>query len=142
MTIKTFKGQLADGGQDQIYLAGGDGSTGYRVVKFQAMGTSEDEDYESTLQLFSARQDAVTAAVDFRLDQLIGAILYGDDNAVGITSVQTIIFDNAVFNQDMFVTFKSATSSANMNYYIELEEVRMSDAEAANVNFVAALTHT
>ena len=47
MTIKTFRGLLADGGQDTIVLHTNDGSTGYRIVKFQLMpdapGTVEHE---------------------------------------------------------------------------------------------------
>ena len=35
--IKTFRGQIADGGQDTILLHTNDGSAGYRIVKFQIM---------------------------------------------------------------------------------------------------------
>jgi len=35
--IKTFRGMMVDGAQDTIVLHTNDGSTGYRIVKFQIM---------------------------------------------------------------------------------------------------------
>ena len=35
MTIKSFKGKLANGGQNTIVLHTNDGTTGYKIVKFE-----------------------------------------------------------------------------------------------------------
>jgi len=145
MTIKTFKGQLADGGQDQIYLAGGDGSTGFRIAKFQIMS---QEPYgggsgEHCVKIYKTFQASIDGVVNFDDDKLIGVAIInnsvgGYDNA----SVPVIIFDKEVINQDIYITHNEGQAAQACNYYLELEEVRMSDAEAANVNFVAALVHT
>ena len=38
MVVKTFRGLLADGGQDHIRLQTIKGKVGYRIVKYQLMG--------------------------------------------------------------------------------------------------------
>ena len=143
MTIKTFKGILDDGDQDQIYLAGGDGSIGYRIVKFQCMQDGFG-DSEMVLKIFKVKQTApFSASIDFSDDNLLGATMVsGDAAAEHYPEDVTVIFDKEVINQDIFITAAASSSADNINYYLELEEVRMSDAEAANVNFVAALVHT
>jgi len=132
--IKTFRGKIVKGGQDTIVLHTNDGSTGYRIVKFQAMGTTEDENYESTLQVWSVPTTATTN-VDFSNNELLAAILYGDNNQAGYAAFQTVIFDKMIFNQDIYVTFESASSSADMNYYLELEQIKLDLSE----NTVATL---
>ena len=105
------------------------GTIGYRIVKFQVMGTSEDENYESTVQVWTIPTTA-TIAVDFSDQTLLAAILYGDSNAAGTTGTQTVIFDNRTVNQDIYVTFESASASADMNYYLELEQVKLTTNES------------
>jgi len=144
--IKTFKALLADGGQDKIYLAGGDSTKGYRIVKLQ--GITNDPGIagrEHVLKIYKVPQTSVTGTIDFNDDALIGTIFVTNrDDA--LSTHEVVIFDTEVINQDIYVThFEAASSPAaggSCNYYIELEEVTMSDAEAANVNFVAALLHT
>jgi hypothetical protein len=128
--IKSFRGRLAKGGQDHIRLKTNKGDVGYKIVKFQAMGTTEDENYESTLQVWSVPTTATTN-VDFSNQELLAAILYGDNNQAGYAAFQTVIFDNMVFNQDIYVTFESAAASADMNYYLELEQIMLNENESA-----------
>jgi len=127
--IKTFRGRLAKGAQDRIRLTTMKGKVGYRIVKFQVMGTSEDENYESTVQIWSGSNTGAYQ-VDFTNQELLAAILYGDSNAAGTISGQTVIFDNKIFNQDIYVTFESASTSADINYYIELEVIELSELGA------------
>ena len=145
MTIKTFRGKLENEEQDRIYLAGGDGSTGYRIVKFEVMGPDGSENIESVVQIFKTDQAATGApfAIDFSNQQLLGAAVITQSASSQIyPNDVSIIFDKEVINQDIYITCKGVDYTAAVNYYLELEEVRMSDAEAANVNFVAALVHT
>lgn len=136
MPIKTFRGLIADGDQDTIVLHTNDGSMGYRIVKFQAMGINEDQAYESTLQIFKVDQTgSITTDVDFSKNTLLGAILYNDTTSAGTALTRTVIFDNEIFNQDIYITFKSISSSSAMNYYIELEQVKLDLSE----NTVATL---
>ena len=37
--IKSFRGKLADGGQDTIRLGTNKGLTGYRIIKFQVIAS-------------------------------------------------------------------------------------------------------
>ena len=47
--IKSYKGLLADGGQDTIPLHTNDGKTGYKVIKFEIFpGSPGSEHYEAT----------------------------------------------------------------------------------------------
>jgi hypothetical protein len=126
MPIKTFRGKIAKGDSDTIALRTNNGSTGYRIVKFQVMGVSEDENYESAIQIWSIPTTAVLN-VDFSDQTLLGAILYSDSKSLGYVNSQTVIFDNVIFNQDIYVTFESATggTDADMNYYIELEQIKL-----------------
>jgi len=143
--IKSFKALLADGGQDQIYLAGGDSTKGYRISKFQIMNELpfQYDNSEHCVKIYKTLQASVDGAVNFNDDNLIGvAIINNSTSGYQSPSIPVIIFDKEVINQDIYITHLDGQGNQDCNYYLELEEVTMSDAEAANVNFVAALTHT
>jgi hypothetical protein len=54
------------------------------------------------------------------------AVAYYEDNATaGQTGKDTIIFDNEVFNQDIYVTYKDNSNETEANYYIELEQMKL-----------------
>ena len=132
--IKTFRGLLADGGQDQIRLSTIKGKVGYKIVKFQAFpklpGTS---DWESTLQIFKTEQSSVstsTATVDFTDSDLLAAIYYPESTSITYAGMPTVVFDSEIFNQDIYVTHTETTGSAAMNYYLELEVIPLDDAGA------------
>jgi len=136
--IKTFRGQIATNTTDTIVLHTNNGSTGYRIVKFQVIPIiPENVNEENTMQIFSVKANAVIAAgngeIDFS-DQTLLAVSYYS-SAVGTAAApedMTVIFDNAIFNQDIYVGSKS---SANMNYYLELEQISLD----LNENTVATL---
>ena len=142
--IKTFKGLLADGGEDKIYLTGGESSKGYRIVKFQLLPYDVmTEDYEGVATIHKTSQASAPAVVNFTDDSLLAAGYWNSSSSSNIYPDDlTVTFDREVINQDIFINWEDTKSNSGMNYYLELEEVRMSDAEAANVNFVAALVHT
>jgi len=134
MPIKTYRGLLADGGQDQVSLHTNNGLIGYRIKKFNGIsnlpGTA---DAESTLMIWKVEQDTVSttvATVDFS-DQTLLAVLYYVDEASDTTGpVDSIIFDNEIFNQDIFVTHTATSGAVGMNYYIELEQIKLDLAES------------
>jgi len=126
--IKTYRGRLADGGQDKIRLKTNKGEIGYRIVKFEIMGVTENENYEASVKIFSLFQSAVTTTVDFTDGDLLAAALYHDYSTATIPSNQTIIFDNVIFNQDIYVTYAEVTGSGPvLNYYIELEQLKLNE---------------
>ena len=142
--MKTFRGKLAEGNQDKIHLAGGDESNGYRIKSFKIIS---DEPMaaavEAVVKIYSISQASATAGVDFSDDTIIGVATYSETDSLNYPLTQIIIFDHEVFNQDIFVTYKSASSSsASMNYYLELEQIEMPKGEQAVVNFKAALLHS
>ena len=139
MPIKSFRGKLADGGQETIALHTTDGSTGYRIVKFQiipyAPGTT---DTENVVKIYKVEQSSVgtsTATINFS-DQTLLAAAWSLNDASGQQGETTIIFDQEVFNQDIYITYTDQRSSnTKCNYYIELETVKLD----LNENTVATL---
>ena len=137
MPVKSFRGKIAKGTQDTISLHTNNGSTGYRIKKFQVMGITENETYEATIQIFSISQatTAITTSVDFSDQTLLGAAFYLDSGSSSVSGQQTVIFDNVTFNQDIYVTYEAIAAASDMNYYIELEVVKLDLSE----NTVATL---
>ena len=131
--IKTFRGLLADGGQNKIRLTTMKGKIGYRIVKFQIFpGDPGTQHYEATIKIYKIFQSTVDNTVDFSDGNLLGAAYYQDDNAKHYSSSTEIIFDVEIFNQDIFVTYIGTDSAISpMNYYIEIETMPLSDNAAA-----------
>jgi hypothetical protein len=136
MPIKTFRGLIADGGQDTIVLHTNTGSTGYRIVRFEMFHTQPGEQHaEHTIKIFSVQQTAVSNDIDFSDQTLLGAgyLLENADNAYPVST--RVIFDKMVFNQDIYLTHEDTVGSLGCNYYIELEQVKLD----LNENTVATL---
>jgi len=133
--IISYRGLLADGGQDTIPLHTNDGKTGYKVVKFQLFPNQPGHtvNYESVIQIFKVKQTTVPvsgAIVDFGNLTLLGAAYYQDNNNDAYPSSLDIIFDNEVVNQDIYVTNTDNSAAGSMNYYIELEQVDLTEDQA------------
>jgi len=133
--IKTYRGLLADGGQDRIRLQTIKGKVGYKIIKFEGIpnlpGTT---DYESTLQIWKTFQSSIsttTATVNFTDSDLLGA--FYDASTASLTYASNgrrVIFDNEVFNQDIYITHTNNANAYAFNYYIELEVIPLDDAGA------------
>jgi hypothetical protein len=136
MTIKTFRGLIAADGTDTIVLHTNDGSTGYRIVKFQGISnTPGDGNTEAILKIHKIAPTGLpTATVDFSDNTLLG-VNYTSQNASSQVTSETIIFDSEVFNQDIYITHYARTGSVAANYYIELEQIKLDLSE----NTVATL---
>jgi len=132
MTIKSFRGSLADGAQEEINLRTNDGKTGYRIVKFQLMHNEPGQhSAEHTVKIYSEKQTTtIDNAIDFSDHSLLAAgyILDNPDNAYPVGNV--IIFDNVTFNQNIFVTHEDTVGSRLVNYYLELEQIKLNDNES------------
>tara|TARA_R100001530_G_C4308427_1_gene152366 strand:- start:1 stop:444 length:444 start_codon:yes stop_codon:yes gene_type:complete len=134
--IKTFRGLLADGQQLRIKLSTNNGMIGYTVKKFQIFpnlpGTA---DIESTCMIFKFKRDSVstaTATVNFD-DPTLLAVAYMAEGAAadeGQVSLDTVVFDNVVFNQDIYITHTATKVSESCNFYIELEQMKLDLNEA------------
>jgi hypothetical protein len=124
--IKTFRGLMVDGAQDTIALHTNDGSTGYRIVKFQIMAnTPGAATYEFVVKIYKTSQTTIDGVVDFSDQKLLGvAYLEGNNNDAYIDGLQ-IIFDKEIFNQDIYITNTDVAVGEAVNYYIELEQVKL-----------------
>ena len=129
--IKTYRGILADDGQDRIRLSTIKGKVGYKIVKFQAIanlpGTTAQE---SIIKIYKTSQSTINATVDFTDSDLLGVVLWQLSNNINYPQSETIIFDNETFNQDIYLTHTDTESAQNCNYYLELEVIPLDDAGA------------
>ena len=143
MTIKSFRGQLADGGQDKIRVAGGKLADGYRVVKLQILSALPFQAAdEHVCKIYKVEPKVIDAIIDFSDSTLLGAGIINNDSAgYRYSTTSSVIFDNQIFNQDIFIIHKNTDGSSALNYYLELEQAEMSGPESAAVNYRAALTH-
>ena len=138
--IKSYKGRLADGGQDRIMLRTNRGDIGYRIVKFQIIPEAPGTvDYESGVSIWKMEQPTVSTSV-LNIDFTDGELLGGAYTTQFAASTQgnspgsTIIFDNEIFNQNIYITHTNVEGSGaagNMNYYLELEQVKLNDNQSA-----------
>ena len=127
MVMKSFRGMIASGNQDTVSLHTNTGSTGYRIKKLQVISESPTSKApENILKIYSIPQSAVDATVDFSDNTLLGVafLKHGSTNTTYATEI--ILFDNATFNQDIYITSIDPADSSAMNYYIELEQVKLS----------------
>tara|TARA_R100001530_G_scaffold103656_1_gene72156 strand:- start:220 stop:672 length:453 start_codon:yes stop_codon:yes gene_type:complete len=133
MPIKTFRGRLADTGVEQIRLSTNQGLIGYKIKKFQAMPEEPGQAVgEHTLQLFTQKPDDdpyTDTTVDFTNPLLIGVVSLSTHSG-NLLYNEVIIFDNVKFNQDIYITHTDKAGSANCNYHVELEQVKLTLDEA------------
>jgi len=133
--IKTFRAVLADGGQDRIRLSTIKGKVGYKIVKFEIIpnypgGATQ----ESVVQIWKTQVTTVptsSATIDFTESDLLAAAYYVQYGlpAQGQNTF-VAIFDNEIFNQDIYITHTDNDSAALINYYLELEVISLDDAGA------------
>jgi len=137
MTIKTFRGLIADGGQDTIVLHTNDGSTGYRIVKFNIISNNPTgADVESVVSVWKVSQSTASSTIDFSDNMLLATAFFSNAKAVPNTTISVVIFDQEIFNQDIYINVKAGGGGADsMNYYLELEQVKL----ALDENTVATL---
>ena len=136
MVMKSFRGKIASGNQDTVSLHTNTGSTGYRIKKLQVISESPTSKApENILKIYSIPQSAVDATVDFSDNTLLGVafLKHGSTNTTYDTEI--ILFDNTTFNQDIYITSIDPADSSAMNYYFELEQVKLD----LNENTVATL---
>jgi len=129
--IKSFRGLMPDDTQDTIVLHTNDGSMGYRIVKFEVIGGAPGAaNYEAVLKVYKVTQAANTADIDFSDNTLLAAATYqGNSAAFNYPTTQFVIFDNEIFNQDIYVTCVDLQSNT-LNYHLELEQVKLDLSES------------
>ena len=133
----SYKGILAMGLEEKIRLRTLKGKVGYKVTKFQLMsnlpgGSSTNIEYIG--KITKKPDPNITNVVDLTDDNIMAVAYYVDNNSTAVPPNDTIIIDNAVTNQDIFVNIVDAAGgSISCNYYIELEKIKLSDIEATQL---------
>jgi len=133
--IKTFRGLLTDGAQDQIRLSTIKGKVGYKIIKLATIqkspGTS-GKDCEGLVQIFKTSQAAAAQTIDFTDSDLLAIAWYsGSPDAYQYPEDTIVIFDNEIFNQDIYISYYDVRGIGDpMNYYIELEVIPLDDKSA------------
>ena len=126
--IISFRGLIEDGGIDTVPLQTNNGLIGYRIKKMQLIGEQPGStNIEATVKVYSIPQTgAATNIVDFSDQTLLAAGHHAKGNNTSEVVSNIIVFDNVVFNQDIFVTAIDTQATEPINYYIELEQMPLS----------------
>jgi hypothetical protein len=140
MPIKSFRKLMGDLTTDRVVLHSNDGSLGYRIIKFRLMTNlpGADQDVEHVVKIYKIQNDNTTTqngTVDFSDNTLLAAGFYKQDTAHEYPLDETVMFDQEIFNDDIFITHKDNLVGASCNYYIELEQIKLDLSE----NTVATL---
>jgi len=129
--IKTFRGLLLDLGVDKIRLSTKDGKMGYRIKKFEVITeTPGQANVEATVTISKVDFTPLNK-IHLTDGNVLGVAFYSGNSSAHIyPTSQVMIFDQEVFNQDIYVGNNDLQGEA-MNYYLELETIKMTDNAAA-----------
>ena len=130
--IKTFRGVLADEGQDRIRLQTIKGKVGYRIVKFELFpGSPGVTGQQSVVKVYTDLQSTIDGSVNFTDSDLLAAAYYASLISSAEATAVVTVFDNMVFNQDIYITHFEDAGVIPINYYLELEVIPLDDDGAA-----------
>jgi len=131
--IKTFRAMMEHNTVQRIRLSTKKGKIGYRIVKFQIISESPASvAVEAVMKIFKITQTTPTSTFDFSDGNLLAGGYYVANTSPTSPSAQNVIFEQEIFNQDIYVTYKDAYGSTEpCNYYLELETMDMTDNQTA-----------
>ena len=117
--------------EERIRLKTIKGEVGYKINKFQIVSKEPGvASHELVGKIRLSSDSNVGPTIDFSDNDLL-ACAFHMDLEVGS---DVIIFDNEIFNQDVFVQLASASgSTVEGNYYIELETMALSDVQSTQL---------
>jgi len=139
----SYKGRIPIGQQQKINLKTINGKTAYQITKFQAIAGRPGVDAgELVVKVYRKSQlNNVDPEVNFDDNNLLAVSFYKSHSNNVYAVSDTIIFDNAMFNQDIFVTMDDAEGGTDPgNYYIELEAVSINDIAATQLTLKSLRT--
>ena len=127
---KTFKGLIADDTSLKIRLSTNDGLTGYKIVKFEIMPSKVGVAHQNAVvQIFTVDNNLTpSTTINFDNPTLLAAARYVD--RVNVEMSEATIFDNMVFNQDITIQYKDADAATEINFYLEVEQMKLDLSEA------------
>jgi len=121
--VHSFRGMLADGGQEEINLERQNLNLAYRVRKLQGINqTPGISDVEYIIKVYRESQSSIDGVIDFNDTDLIACYFQAiGEERRGPGPIS--IVDPILFSRNIFVTTADVAGSANINYYLEIEEV-------------------
>jgi len=134
--VHSFRGLLAHGDQDEISIQGSVGTIAWRITKLSLIAGAPGAGAQlSTVQVWREEQSSVVGTVNFSDNELLAVGLYHQQT--GVYGIHTI-FDNQIFARNIYVTHNESSTGQSINYYFELEEVKVSAAGKAQLAVAAA----
>jgi len=123
--VHSFRGLLADSGEDEINLERQNVNLAYRIIKFDLIPYEPGGlDAEHIVQVWKESQSTPGSTIDFSNPDLLAAgYCSNDTSGDAYPTRQTVIFDNVLFSRNIYVAHKIKNGSGSINYYIEIEEV-------------------
>ena len=138
--IKTFKGKLNSDDAVRIRIGTKDGETGYKIRNLEIIGELPGQQtVELVTKVYTVppEKDAtgawdVDGAIDFNDPTLIAVAYLDDSSSTGTPFSHRIIMDNVKVNQDLYVTTLDVSGSSRAtNFYLEMEQMKLAESEAA-----------
>jgi len=140
--VHSFRGLLIDGGQDEINLERSNVNLAYRIVKFEVMGNNPGTaTSEAIVKIYKNRQSSIDGTVDFSEAELLAAALWHDADGSAYPLSYQVIFENALFSRNIWVTASDVDGAYSTNYYIELEEVPVNSSTLMQIKLGTARTN-
>jgi len=129
--IKTFRGMLTHDTEDRLRLSTIKGKVGYQIVKFELMqSTLTASDQVSFVKIVKSPYTRTTS-IDFTDSDILAVGILRTGNLLTEGSLDNpIVFDNEVFNQDIYINLKNLDGTLSVNYYLELEVIPLDDSGA------------
>ena len=130
--MKTFRGQLGDGEQEVIRLTTNQGLIGYKMKKIDVISNDPlNTAAKGVVKVYKRKQDTVDAEINLDDHNLFAVCYYTSNNTTSSNAVnESIVFDQEVVNQDLFITSDTGGATQLMNYYIEMEKMKLDNNEA------------
>ena len=117
--------------QHTIRLTTNNGLTGYRMNKLEVIGPDANQTLEGVIKVYTREPAAVNDDIDFNDQSLIAAAIWKSTTSANNISGVQIVMEHTIVNQDIFVVYSVGAGSGNMNYYLELEQIKLDQGEAA-----------
>ena len=127
--ILSYRGLLEDTDMETILLSTKKGEIGYRIITFKLFPNVPNVNQSSLVSIFKTEQTSAATTANFSSQNLLGTGLYVAKEST-FTADETVSFDQEIFNQDIYISHRSSQGGNAINYYIELEQVKLDLSEA------------
>jgi len=134
-----YRGQLAGsdtGSSQEFLLSTRKGEKGYRIKKLQILqkspGAVNNEGLVIIWKTEPTATQIATKTINLSDNRILAVAFYSASLSANVYPEDTtIIFDNEIFNQDIFMSYIDvSTANDPMNYYLELETIKLDESQA------------